>query len=153
MGTGPGNAAAALVKLYRLSKGKSKLTILPRKKLIGVTCDHTCSRVLYVISTLWNVTVVMFYTSCSGHSYNNIPTTPLVQSGILLILSLPFIQGIRMVLADKCWNRSLKPLMDKIRTELGDMPVYLTFDIDSLEPSACPGTGHLIVLYSHISPH
>ncbi len=46
-----------------------------------------------------------------------------------------------MVLAEDCWHRSLKPLMDKIRRELGDTPVYLTFDIDGIDPSDCPGTG------------
>ena len=60
-----------------------------------------------------------------------------------------------MILADKCWNRSLVPLMNKIRTELGDMPVYLTFDIDAIEPAACPGTGQLIMFVQSCvySPH
>ncbi|XP_064391222.1 guanidinobutyrase-like [Halichondria panicea] len=49
--------------------------------------------------------------------------------------------GIRMVLAEDCWHRSLEPLMAKIRQELGDTPVYLSFDIDGIDPSCCPGTG------------
>lgn len=49
--------------------------------------------------------------------------------------------GVRMILAEDCWHRSLKPLMDKIRLEMGDTPVYLTFDIDGIDPSDCPGTG------------
>ena len=49
-----------------------------------------------------------------------------------------------MILAEDCWHRSLTPLMDKIRQELGDTPVYLTFDIDGIDPSDCPGTGTLI---------
>ena len=31
--------------------------------------------------------------------------------------------------------------MDEIRDSINDAPVYLTFDIDSLDPSVAPGTG------------
>ena len=32
--------------------------------------------------------------------------------------------------------------MSEIRNTIGqDTPVYLSFDIDSIDPSACPGTG------------
>jgi len=51
-------------------------------------------------------------------------------------------QGVRVVQAEACWHRSLTPLMDEVRTALGaDRPVYLSFDIDGLDPSAAPGTG------------
>ncbi len=53
------------------------------------------------------------------------------------------VQGIRMILAEDCWHRSLVPLMDKIRGELGDTPIYLTFDIDGIDACSCPGTGNL----------
>lgn len=36
-------------------------------------------------------------------------------------------------------------LADRIREIVGDMPVYLTFDIDALDPSAAPGTGTPVV--------
>ena len=36
-------------------------------------------------------------------------------------------------------------LADKIREIVGDNPVYLTFDIDALDPSAAPGTGTPVV--------
>ena len=36
-------------------------------------------------------------------------------------------------------------LAEKIKKILGDMPVYLTFDIDSLDPSAAPGTGTPVI--------
>ena len=50
-----------------------------------------------------------------------------------------------MVFADECWHKSLKPLMESVQEQMGDMPVYLTFDIDGIDPTACPGTGtHLI---------
>ena len=46
-----------------------------------------------------------------------------------------------MVFADECWHKSLEPLMEKIRKQLRDMPVYLTFDIDAIDSMLCPGTG------------
>ena len=33
------------------------------------------------------------------------------------------------------------PLMEEVRAQLGDRPVYLSFDIDSLDPAFAPGTG------------
>ncbi len=50
-------------------------------------------------------------------------------------------QGFRVVQAEECWYRSLSPLMDEIREQLGDRPVYISFDIDGLDPAYAPGTG------------
>jgi len=50
-------------------------------------------------------------------------------------------KGWTVVPAEDCWHRSLAPLMDRIRTEIGDAPVYLSYDIDSLDPAFAPGTG------------
>lgn len=50
-------------------------------------------------------------------------------------------QGCRVVPAEECWHRSLTPLMNEVRGQLGDGPVYITFDIDSLDPAYAPGTG------------
>lgn len=36
-------------------------------------------------------------------------------------------------------------LADKIRGIVGDLPVYLTFDIDALDPAAAPGTGTPVI--------
>ncbi|MCD8218167.1 MAG: agmatinase [Clostridiales bacterium] len=36
-------------------------------------------------------------------------------------------------------------LAEKLREIVGDMPVYLTFDIDALDPSAAPGTGTPVI--------
>lgn len=49
--------------------------------------------------------------------------------------------GFRVVPAEDCWHRSLSPLMEEVRGMLGEGPVYLSFDIDSLDPSVAPGTG------------
>ncbi len=51
-------------------------------------------------------------------------------------------RGVRVVPAEDCWYHSLVPLMDEVRETVGtDTPVYLSFDIDGLDPSVAPGTG------------
>lgn len=50
-------------------------------------------------------------------------------------------QGFTVIQAEECWHKSLTPLMEDIRAKIGDVPVYLTYDIDSLDPSIAPGTG------------
>lgn len=51
-------------------------------------------------------------------------------------------QGARVVTAEECWYQSLTPLMDEVREQIGpDIPMYLSFDIDGLDPSVAPGTG------------
>ncbi|XP_033119543.1 agmatinase, mitochondrial-like [Anneissia japonica] len=50
-------------------------------------------------------------------------------------------QGFRVVTGKDCWYKSLEPLMMEVREMMGDGPVYLTFDIDALDPSIAPGTG------------
>jgi len=53
----------------------------------------------------------------------------------------PRSQGVRVVQAEECWYKSLAPLMGEVREQLGQGPVYLTFDIDGLDPAYAPGTG------------
>jgi guanidinobutyrase len=51
-------------------------------------------------------------------------------------------QGVRVVAAEECWYRSLEPLMQEVREQIGtERPVYLSFDIDGLDPAVAPGTG------------
>jgi guanidinobutyrase len=50
-------------------------------------------------------------------------------------------QGFRVVQAEECWHRSLAPLMDEVRQQVAGGPVYLSFDIDGLDPAHAPGTG------------
>ncbi len=50
-------------------------------------------------------------------------------------------QGFRVVQIEECWHRSLMPLMEEVRDKVGGGPVYLSFDIDGLDPSFAPGTG------------
>ena len=50
-------------------------------------------------------------------------------------------QGFRVVQAEECWHRSLEPLMAEVRDQVDGGPVYLSFDIDGLDPAFAPGTG------------
>ena len=50
-------------------------------------------------------------------------------------------QGFRVVQAEECWYQSLAPLMAEIREQVGKGPVYISFDIDGLDPAFAPGTG------------
>ena len=50
-------------------------------------------------------------------------------------------QGFRVVQAEDCWHKSLAPLMAEVRAQVGGGPVYLSFDIDGLDPAFAPGTG------------
>ncbi|XP_068214617.1 guanidinobutyrase-like [Palaemon carinicauda] len=50
-------------------------------------------------------------------------------------------KGFTVYTAEECWYKSLAPLMETIRQRLGDKPVYLSFDIDGIDPAFCPGTG------------
>ncbi|MEH6549628.1 MAG: agmatinase [Pseudomonadales bacterium] len=50
-------------------------------------------------------------------------------------------QGFRVVQAEECWYKSLAPLMEEVRQQVGGGPVYISFDIDGLDPAYAPGTG------------
>lgn len=50
-------------------------------------------------------------------------------------------QGFRVVQAEECWGKSLAGLMQQVREMMGDRPVYLSFDIDGIDPAFAPGTG------------
>lgn len=54
----------------------------------------------------------------------------------------PRAQGFTIVPAHEVWYRSLAPLMDEVRGHIGPTrPVYLSFDIDGIDPSYAGGTG------------
>jgi guanidinobutyrase len=50
-------------------------------------------------------------------------------------------QGFRVVQAEECWHKSLVPLMEEVRAQVGSGPVYISFDIDGIDPAFAPGTG------------
>ncbi|MEM9969199.1 MAG: agmatinase [Pseudomonadota bacterium] len=49
--------------------------------------------------------------------------------------------GFQQFLAQELWGRSLSSLGTEIRRDIGEMPTYVSFDIDSLDPAYAPGTG------------
>ena len=49
--------------------------------------------------------------------------------------------GFNQVLAQEIWHQSLTPLAARIRESIGDLPCYISYDIDSLDPGFAPGTG------------
>lgn len=49
--------------------------------------------------------------------------------------------GFNLVLAQELWNKSTNALAAQIMAKMGAGPVYITYDIDSLDPSIAPGTG------------
>ena len=54
----------------------------------------------------------------------------------------PRAQGFTVVPAHEVWYRSLAPLMAQVRDRIGPThPVYISFDIDGLDPSFAGGTG------------
>jgi len=50
-------------------------------------------------------------------------------------------QGFRVVQAEDIWYQSLAPLMQEVRQQMQNHPVYVSFDIDSFDPAYAPGTG------------
>ncbi|XP_064615410.1 guanidinobutyrase-like [Liolophura sinensis] len=50
-------------------------------------------------------------------------------------------QGFRVIRMEEYWHKPMTPLMAEVRAQMGKGPVYLTFDIDVLDPSFAPGTG------------
>ena len=53
----------------------------------------------------------------------------------------PRAQGFRVVQAEECWHKSLAPLMTEVLEQVSGGPVYISFDIDGLDPAFAPGTG------------
>lgn len=49
--------------------------------------------------------------------------------------------GFQQFPAEELWGRGLSNLGAEIRRDIGDRPVYITYDIDSLDPAFAPGTG------------
>lgn len=49
--------------------------------------------------------------------------------------------GFRTITAPEVHQRSARDIADEVRGRAGDRPVYMTFDIDCLDPAFAPGTG------------
>jgi len=53
--------------------------------------------------------------------------------------------GYNIIYANEAFELGPEALAAKIKDIVGDMPVYLTFDIDSLDPAFAPGTGTPVI--------
>jgi len=53
----------------------------------------------------------------------------------------PDTMGFNIIDAPTVHSQSIEATIAEARKRLGDKPVYLTFDIDCLDPSYAPGTG------------
>ncbi|MGH7096820.1 MAG: agmatinase [Stellaceae bacterium] len=50
-------------------------------------------------------------------------------------------QGVTILFAEEVHERSPAAVAERIRAVVGDVPAYLSFDIDALDPAFAPGTG------------
>ncbi|SEI16175.1 agmatinase [Rhizobium tibeticum] len=50
-------------------------------------------------------------------------------------------QGVRIIYMEEFVSRGAEDVMGEARRIAGDLPTYVTFDIDSIDPSMAPGTG------------
>ncbi|WP_205320029.1 arginase family protein, partial [Notoacmeibacter marinus] len=49
--------------------------------------------------------------------------------------------GMRVMFVEEVQKRGIDAVIEETRKIVGDSPVYLTFDIDSIDPAFAPGTG------------
>jgi guanidinopropionase len=49
--------------------------------------------------------------------------------------------GVRIIFIEEFAERGPKSVMEEARKLVGELPTYVTFDIDALDPSIAPGTG------------
>ena len=56
-------------------------------------------------------------------------------------LNIPKRLGFEIVTAEEIQEIGIKKLIEKIRKRIGDSKVFLTFDIDFVDPAYAPGTG------------
>ena len=49
--------------------------------------------------------------------------------------------GADVLTIEKCFEMGTSAIVDHIRQKVGDRPVYVTLDIDSIDPAYAPGTG------------
>ena len=49
--------------------------------------------------------------------------------------------GVRMIYVEEVFDRGIDDVMDEARRIVGETPVYVSFDIDAIDPSQAPGTG------------
>ncbi|WP_340013289.1 agmatinase [Paenibacillus sp. FSL K6-1318] len=60
---------------------------------------------------------------------------------VFIRTEMPNEMGYNIIHANEALNQTPQDLASEIKNIVGDMPVYITFDIDSLDPVYAPGTG------------
>jgi agmatinase len=50
-------------------------------------------------------------------------------------------KGVTIVSAEDVHETGPKAIAERVRAVVGDMPCYLSFDVDALDPAFAPGTG------------
>jgi guanidinopropionase len=50
-------------------------------------------------------------------------------------------RGVRMIYVEEVFDRGVDDVMDEARRIVGTAPIYVSFDIDAIDPSQAPGTG------------
>ncbi len=106
-----------------------------------------------LILTLTIKAVNLIMALCSHHAPKEglIDPTHSVQIGIRTEHSDKL--GFNVISADTANDWSVAQIVEKIKATVGDMLIYLTFDIDCLDPAYAPGTGTLCVVVSHQIKH
>ncbi len=49
--------------------------------------------------------------------------------------------GVRMIFVEELFDRGVDDVVDEARRRVGTGPIYVSFDIDAIDPSQAPGTG------------
>lgn len=62
-----------------------------------------------------------------------------------LLWQFSYDSGIRVIHIEEFYELGVKKVISEIRSRVGDGPVYISFDIDCLDPAFAPGTGTPVV--------
>ena len=49
--------------------------------------------------------------------------------------------GVKILTIDQLFDRGVSAVINEVRATIGDRPVYISLDIDSIDPAYAPGTG------------
>lgn len=64
-----------------------------------------------------------------------------IRGGAEYLWEFSYESGMTVIHAEDVFHHGVGPVIEKARAVLGDGPVYISFDIDSLDPGFAPGTG------------
>ncbi|MED3966054.1 arginase family protein, partial [Niallia taxi] len=70
---------------------------------------------------------------------------PSKSAQVFIRTNMPNENNYNIIYANEALELSPENLAEKIKSIVGDMPVYITLDIDSLDPSVAPGTGTPVI--------